>query len=207
LGILALQMDFVSRDQLIAAMQAWVLDKTKSLDQILLDQEALRVDVHPLLTALVEKHVELHAGNIGESLSALTTIGSVRTELQSLEDTDIDGTLTFVGQDSGESDAVAEEPVSNPMMSVGGLSSDGRRFRILHHHAEGGLGVVSVARDEELNRDVALKEIRPRYADDPVSRARFLVEAEVTGASPSTVSANLAMVVPSTPCGSFAATA
>jgi hypothetical protein len=33
-GILALQMDFVSRDALIAAMNAWVLDKGKALGQI-----------------------------------------------------------------------------------------------------------------------------------------------------------------------------
>jgi serine/threonine-protein kinase len=38
-----------------------------------------------------------------------------------------------------------------------------------------------VARDEELNREVALKEIQPHYAHDPESRARFLLEAEVTG--------------------------
>src|SRR5262245_18656914 len=40
-GILALQMDFVSRDALIAGMHAWVLDKTKPLGQILADQGAL----------------------------------------------------------------------------------------------------------------------------------------------------------------------
>src|SRR5262249_28244291 len=37
------------------------------------------------------------------------------------------------------------------------------------------------ARDEELNREVALKEIQPRHADHPESRARFLLEAEITG--------------------------
>jgi hypothetical protein len=30
-GILALQMDFISRDQLVAGMNAWVLDKTQPL--------------------------------------------------------------------------------------------------------------------------------------------------------------------------------
>jgi serine/threonine-protein kinase len=38
-----------------------------------------------------------------------------------------------------------------------------------------------VARDEELHREVALKEIQQRHADKPESRARFLLEAEVTG--------------------------
>ena len=43
------------------------------------------------------------------------------------------------------------------------------------------LGVVYVARDEELNREVALKEIKERNADHPHSQAKFLLEAEVTG--------------------------
>src|SRR5262249_14957290 len=44
-----------------------------------------------------------------------------------------------------------------------------------------GLGEVFVALDEELRREVALKEIRPQHADREDSRARFLFEAEVTG--------------------------
>ncbi len=65
--------------------------------------------------------------------------------------------------------------------AVGDTTSLGTRFRILRPHARGGLGQVSVARDEELNRDVALKEIHQRHADDPDLRARFLREAEITG--------------------------
>jgi PAS domain S-box-containing protein len=40
---------------------------------------------------------------------------------------------------------------------------------------------VFVAVDEELAREVALKEIQGRYADNPLSRTRFIREAEVTG--------------------------
>src|SRR5262249_46646667 len=55
------------------------------------------------------------------------------------------------------------------------------RYQVLWPHARGGLGQVSVAEDGELHRRVALKEIQPRYAEDPVSRERFVVEAEITG--------------------------
>ena len=40
-GILAVQMDFIGRDELVAAMHAWVLDKGKPLGLILQERGAL----------------------------------------------------------------------------------------------------------------------------------------------------------------------
>ena len=50
-GILALQMDFVERDALIAAMNAWVLRKDQPLGEILVQQGALAEDERRLLDA------------------------------------------------------------------------------------------------------------------------------------------------------------
>ncbi len=56
-----------------------------------------------------------------------------------------------------------------------------QRFRVLRHHADGGVGRVSVALDLELRRQVAVKELQDQFADDPQFRERFLLEVEITG--------------------------
>ncbi|HEX5268941.1 MAG TPA: serine/threonine-protein kinase, partial [Gemmataceae bacterium] len=180
-GILALQMDFVSRDQLIAAMHAWVLDKARPLAAVLLSQGALCDDTHALLEALVRKHLELHGNDPQRSLAALTPLGSAREPLSQVADPEVGASLARVSRDYDENDPYCTLPPPSSAPSVGTPTSAGQRFRILRPHARGGLGEVFVALDEELRREVALKEIQGRWADDRDSQARFLLEAEITG--------------------------
>jgi serine/threonine protein kinase len=58
---------------------------------------------------------------------------------------------------------------------------DGTRYHIIQSHARGGLGEVFLAADAQLRREVALKQMQARFADDAPSRQRFLQEAEITG--------------------------
>jgi WD40 repeat protein/serine/threonine protein kinase len=170
LGTLALQMNFIARDALVAAMNAWMVERPKSLGQILVEQGALLPSRRELLETLVAEHPALNEGQSIEAVVCRAGPGDGPTaEANGGGSTSRPGsgagseqTLHYAGRERARADGVS-------------------RFVVLRALARGGLGVVSVALDREFNREVALKEILAERADEPGSRDRFLLEAEVTG--------------------------
>jgi WD40 repeat protein/TPR repeat protein/tRNA A-37 threonylcarbamoyl transferase component Bud32 len=170
-GILALQMDFLGRDDLVAAMHAWVLEKHRPLAELLLERKALSREDHAAVSALVARHLERYP-NPEKSLAAVGCPPELRQELERIADPYVSESLTSLATTTDDAWISEAAPTDH---------GERLRYRILRPHARGGLGEVFVALDSELRREVALKEIQTQHADDPASRARFLLEGEITG--------------------------
>lgn len=70
-------------------------------------------------------------------------------------------------------------------MTGGALLREGQMvagYRIVSLAGRGGTGEVYLARDENLERNVALKVLGPRYAEDPALRLRLLRESRMAAA-------------------------
>jgi tRNA A-37 threonylcarbamoyl transferase component Bud32 len=179
-GLLALQNGLIHQGQLVAAFQAWTLDKACALADHLVARGDLDADQRAGVEAMVGLHLKKHGGSAEKSLAALPAGRSTCAKLAGLGGPQIGASLAHVAAGSAptEPDADLDRTAS---YSVGAATSDGQRFRVLRPHAKGGLGAIFVALDTELHREVALKQILDQHADDPTSRARFLLEAEITG--------------------------
>jgi serine/threonine-protein kinase len=181
-GLLALQNGLIDQAQLVSAFQAWTRQKSRPLPEHLLAMGHIDNEQLAAVEAMAALHLRKHGGDIERSLVAASVGKLTRESLVKIGDPDIEATLGHVA--SGRGSTERDTPVDADLTadySVGTVTSNGQRFRILRPHARGGLGAVFVALDQELNREVALKQILDGHADDPESRARFLLEAEVTG--------------------------
>ena len=182
-GLLALRMDFVSREHLVDAMLAWMLEK-QPLGEILCKRGLLAEDERHLLDLALQKHLCRHGNDPRVSLSALKVEPSVLERLSRLADADRQAEIVTLITNREDEELVATHIPSSAYSTVGTAApavSNGVRFHRLREHARGGLGEVFVALDVELNREVALKEIQGRYVDLPDAQTRFLREAEITG--------------------------
>jgi eukaryotic-like serine/threonine-protein kinase len=71
----------------------------------------------------------------------------------------------------------AAHPRGSPLPAFPIRKRERQRYEFLGEHGRGGLGLVSRAHDQELGRDVAIKEL---LSHDSVDEARFLREALIT---------------------------
>jgi serine/threonine-protein kinase len=193
-GTMARELGFISGEALDEVLRARDLSKDRSIGRIFVDRCLLGGEECALLEAMVDKHLQRHGNDPQRSLAVLKSAGRVGSKPRhaATDVTPDDFNRARDRQEFAETPTAeklnrADEyptlaPRTEEMVLAAGTSPERLpRFRVLRHHASGGLGRVFVAYDQELNREVALKEIHAQYADRNDCQTRFLLEAEVTG--------------------------
>jgi hypothetical protein len=113
-GLLALEMDFVTREQLIDALHAWMLEKHRPLGQVLQQRGVLTERRVALLDGLVQEHVAQHGSDPQASLAALRVEPAVRQDLDRLNDPDVQASMASLTPESG---TLIRSPVASPAAS------------------------------------------------------------------------------------------
>jgi eukaryotic-like serine/threonine-protein kinase len=184
-AVMALRTDRISRPGLDTAIKSWSRNRERTLAQILKESAGLDDATLQALECLASAHLKTHNGDLRLSLTALNAEDLTQDFLTEVADVDprtILNTTIGIGcestlpMDQSLHGASAESFSLHPA-----ADAKEQRFQLIRQHAKGGIGQVWLARDSELQRDVAVKEIQPRYAESEIQRARFVLEAEITG--------------------------
>jgi hypothetical protein len=169
-GVLALQADLIDSDRFAEACSAWAATKATPLADLLLARGWITREERAHVDFLLERKLRKHGGNAQASLAAAADY-RVRS-------------LIAAADDLGVRNSIADLPQvdRHTLTSTLAYEPDSRdRYTLTRLHAQGGLGQVWLALDGDLNRHVALKELRPERGADAGLASRFLEEAKVTG--------------------------
>ena len=122
----------ISQVQLVAAFQAWTLDRSKGLADHLEARGDLNAATRALLDALSEVHLKAHGGVVEKSLAAVPADKSTRESLARIDSPEIDATLGHVGSahgstEDGDIDRTSSYALSDqPPATAKGSTSCGR---------------------------------------------------------------------------------
>jgi serine/threonine-protein kinase len=171
-AVLALQADLIDSQQFVEVCSSWACRKDCALADLLVERGWLNKEDRMEVDRLLERKLRKHQGDVHASLAGVAT-GQVRQSMALVADPVVQQTLADIAPAQ-----VQHEFVS----TIAHQSAPTRdRYSLSRLHAAGGIGQVWLARDLDLDREVALKEIRPERGENPVVWARFLKEAKITG--------------------------
>ncbi|MHC4597443.1 MAG: GxxExxY protein [Planctomycetota bacterium] len=168
-AILALQLGFITKEQLIECGALWASEKKTPLPDILSEKGFLTPEARSALDGLVAAKVE-QSGDVADSLASLSLDDDTASSLLALP---LEGEALRKVGDLGKTPAgpdetrIIEEPGED-------------RYEPGDEIGRGGLGRVRAAQDRILDREVAIKEM-VKGTDVPRLLKRFLREGQIAG--------------------------
>jgi serine/threonine protein kinase/tetratricopeptide (TPR) repeat protein len=171
-AVIALQDDLIDQTQFADVCAGWAVRLEQSLPQLLLERGWITQQDRADVDRKLERKLKKHRGDIRATLGAVADI-EARDALQAIRNPRVVQSLGGLAPARGH--VLVETLVPR------GARRESLRYTLTRLHAEGGLGKIWVAHDTDLNRDVALKEIKSTASPSPESWRRFLKEAQVTG--------------------------
>jgi len=124
-----------------------------------MQQQTLRDPSEPDLSRLIQKLLAMGPG--GDWVAKTVDSASASSDVPSADDED----MSFLAPAEADDE-------------IGRLGS----YRVLERLGSGGMGMVFLAEDLHLQRKVALKVMRPKVAETPEAKERFLREARAAAA-------------------------
>lgn len=177
MGIVAVQLGFVQRAQLVEAVSSWIKTRDDgnpkaSLGDVLTGMKLVNERQIRAIQQIVDQQLRQNQDDASACIRRMPSDSVLLGMFHELNHPSVTAALEG-----------ASTKTAGMIVNAWKHDSDGgQRFIRIREHAKGGLGEIFVAKDLQLNREVAVKRIQDWIADDHDSLARFRMEAEITGA-------------------------
>jgi hypothetical protein len=196
--VVSLQLGLITRDEFVRVLHAWTLDRATPLESLISQLPGVKPAEIDQLSAIIRRQPLAAPQQIAAQaqMAAPASEPAPRQKIPADPPHFLGGPATippppaahigkrkdgeFKRREVHGEQLVTDRFVTQPPQPSPPPQSS-TRYRVIGLHRPGGLADVYNAFDEELNRQVALKQIKPDRADDEDARAEFEFEAEVTG--------------------------
>jgi eukaryotic-like serine/threonine-protein kinase len=172
-AVIALQDDMIDQTQFADVCAGWAVRLERPLAELLTERKWISAQDRTEIERKLERKLKKHKGDVRATLAAVAEIPA-RDMLQTIDQPNVRQTINSLP-------ASPRGHVLVETLAPSAAQRDDLRYTLTRLHAEGGLGKIWVAHDTDLNREVALKEIKASAGASPEVSRRFLKEAQITG--------------------------